>query len=95
VHELVEALEHLVSERPKRAFLILARAVEAGDEYTFDSTAAATTVALVGRFVSEFRELLATDGELLSAVHQVLSAFARVGWPAAVILAARLGDAFR
>jgi hypothetical protein len=95
VHHVVQTLEHLVAGDPKQCFLILARAVEAGDAYTFDSMAADTTVALVGRFVSEYRELLADDPELLTAVRRVLSAFAKVGWPAAVMLASHLGDAFR
>lgn len=95
VHYVVKTLERLVAGDPKRCFLILARAVEAGDAYTFDSMAADTTVALVGRFVSEYRELLADDPELLSAVRRVLSAFAKVGSPAAVTLTSHLGDAFR
>jgi hypothetical protein len=95
VHHLVRTLGHLAPSDPARAFLLVERAVRAGDAYTYDSLAADLTITLVERYLAEFRDVVTTDAEVLSAVRKVLDAFVRVGWPAAVSLSYRLGDAFR
>ena len=95
VHEVVKTLAHLAPTAPRTAFLTLEQAVRAGDPYTHDGLAADATIGLIERYLAEFREILASDPALLSAVRRVLSAFARVGWPAAVALSSRLADAFR
>jgi hypothetical protein len=95
VHHMVQTLAHLAPTAPSRAFLVLEQAVASGDPYTYDGLAADATIGLIERYLTEFREVLASDDALLSAVRRVLSAFARVGWPAAISLASRLSDAFR
>jgi hypothetical protein len=95
VHHLVGTLAHLSPAAPRRAFLLVERAISAGDAYTYDSLAADTTIALIERYLAEFRDVVASDPELLTALHRVLNAFVRVGWAAAVSLSYRLGDAFR
>jgi hypothetical protein len=95
VHHMVETLGHLSPAAPKRAFLLVERAIRAGDAYTYDRLAADTTIALVERYLAEFRDVVASDPGLLTALHRVLDAFVRVGWAAAVSLSYRLGDAFR
>lgn len=94
-HHLVETLAHLSPSAPGRAFLLIERTISTGDPYTFDSLAADTAVALIERYLAEFRDILISDPEVLTAVRRVLEAFVRVGWPAAVALSYRLGDAFR
>lgn len=95
IHRLVETLGHLSPSAPRTAFLLIERAIRAGDAYTYDSMAADTTVGLIERYLTEFREVVSSDPEVLTAVRRVLDAFVRVGWPAAVSLSYRLGDAFR
>ncbi|MDP9386844.1 MAG: hypothetical protein M3Q48_02670 [Actinomycetota bacterium] len=95
VHHMVQTLAHLAPADPRTAFLLVERAVSAGDAYTFDSMAANETVTLIARYLADFREIVATDADVLTAVRRVLDAFVRVGWPAAVTLSYRLGEAFR
>jgi hypothetical protein len=95
VHHMVETLGHLSPSMPRRSFLLIERTISAGDAYTYDSLAADTTITLIERYLAEFRDVLSSDAEVLTAVRRVLDAFVRVGWPAAVSLSYRLGDAFR
>jgi hypothetical protein len=95
VHHMVATLGHLSPSAPRRAFLLIERTISPGDPYTYDSLAADTTIAIIERYMAEYRDVLASDPEVLTAVRRVLDAFVRVGWPAAVSLSYRLGDAFR
>jgi len=60
-----------------------------------DQLAADMMKSLIERYLAEFRNIVVTDPELLTAIRSVLDAFVRIGWPAAVALSYRLGDAFR
>ena len=95
VHHAVETLAYLAPADPRRAFLPVNKIVNAGDPYTYDPLAADTVVALIQRYLAEFREQVTDDADLLTAIRSVLDAFVRVGWPAGVALSYRLGDAFR
>lgn len=95
IHPIVQTLAHLSPSDPRKAFLLVEGAIGAGDPYTYDSLAADATISLIERYLAEFRDVVATDAEVLTAVRRVLDAFVRVGWPAAVSLSYRLGDAFR
>jgi hypothetical protein len=94
-HHIVETLGHLAPTDPVRAFLLVERSIRPGDEYTYDSLAADTTVSLIERYLAEFRSDVLADARLLTAVRTVLDAFVRVGWSSAVALSYRLSDAFR
>jgi hypothetical protein len=95
VHHLVQTLGHLSPADPRRAFVLVERSISAGDAYTYDTLAADTTIALITRYLAEYRDVVTTDPDLLTAVRRVLDAFVQVGWPAAISLSYRLGDAFR
>lgn len=95
VHHLVKTLAHLAPADPRTAFLLVERSIRAGDAYTYDGMAANETVTLVARYLADFREIVSTDADVLTAVRRVLDAFVRVGWPSAVALSYRLGEAFR
>jgi hypothetical protein len=95
VHRIVETLARIAPADPRRAFLIVHATVKAGDAYTRDSLAADMTISLIERYLAEFRNIVVADPELLTATRSILDAFVRVGWPAAVSLSYRLGDAFR
>lgn len=95
VHHVVQTLAHVAPADPRAAFLLVERAISAGDAYTFDKMAADETVTLIARYLADFREIVATDADALDAVRRVLDALVRVGWPEAVSLSYRLGEAFR
>lgn len=95
VHHAVQTLGHLSPADPRRAFLLVESCIRAGDAYTYDTLAADATVALIERYLAEYRDVVTTDPDLLTAVRRVLDAFVQVGWPAAISLSYRLGDAFR
>lgn len=95
VHQAIETLAHLAPIDPPRAFLLVNAFIKAGDAYTYDSLAADAVIALIERYLAEFREHVMIDSDLLTAVRSVLDAFVHAGWPAGVALSYRLGDAFR
>ncbi|WP_328610564.1 hypothetical protein OG943_16045 [Amycolatopsis sp. NBC_00345] len=94
-HFLIEALSHLAAADPSQAFHTAATAVDTGDEYTYDSVAAAETTKFIERYLAEFREAVIADDKLLTAIRSVLHAFVDAGWPSAISLAYRLSEAFR
>jgi hypothetical protein len=57
--------------------------------YAHDPAAADATIALIERYLAEFRQIVVTDNDLLSNIRQVLQAFVDAGWPAAITLAYR------
>jgi hypothetical protein len=95
IHPIVQTLGHVSPSNPRKAFLLVARSISEGDAYTYDPLAADTTIALIERYFAEYRDVVATDPDVLTAIRRLLDAFVRVGWPAAVSLSYRLGDAFR
>lgn len=94
-HSLVKTLGHLAPADPARAFRLVAAAVGTGDEYTYDQLAAGETTKLIKRYLAEFRAIVVTDNDLLTAIRSVLHAFVDAGWPTAISLAYRLSEAFR
>lgn len=95
VHHAVETLAHLAPIDPSQAFLLVGAFVKPGDPYTYDELAADAVIALIERFLAEFREHVVENADLLTAIRSVLDAFVRAGWPRGVALSYRLGDAFR
>jgi hypothetical protein len=95
IHRIIETLAHLSPSDPRRAFLLVERSISSGDAYTYDGLAADTTIALIERYLAEYRDVVADDLDLLTAVRRVLDAFVHFGWPTAISLSYRLGDAFR
>ena len=95
VHHMIKTLGHVAPANPRAAFLLVAKAISAGDAYTYDTMAADATITLIARYLADFREMVASDADMLTAIRRVLDAFVRVGWPAAVSLSYDLGDAFR
>jgi len=95
VHKIVETLNHIAPLDPQQAFLIVSMTIAPGDRYIYDALAAGEVIALVERYLAEFRELVVKDSELLDAIRSVLHAFVDAGWPSALNLTYHLSDAFR
>ncbi|MEU1898464.1 hypothetical protein ABZ512_08790 [Nocardiopsis dassonvillei] len=95
VHHIVETLAHLAPEDPGAVLLCLRGAIDRNDPYSFDSLAEQATTRLCARYLSEFWEDIVNDEECLTALREVLGAFVHAGWPSAIELSNRLGDAFR
>lgn len=95
VHHIVQTAKHLALVDPRRAFAIVNSAIRPGEPYSYDRTAANSTISLIERYLADFREIVLMDHNLLSQIRAVLDAFVRVGWPSAVSLSYRLSSAFR
>lgn len=95
VHYMVQTASHLASVDPKAAFDVVHCAVRPDEPYAYDSLAAGATVALIERYLAEYRDLVVADQSLLTQIRTVLNAFAKAGWPSAVSLSYRLGAVFR
>jgi hypothetical protein len=94
-HQLVETLAHLAAHDPKRVLLAVHRAVPPGHLYEYEPLAVDLLVNLVQRYLAEYRNLVTTDNECLTALRELLEVFVRAGWPQAITLAYQLPDAFR
>jgi hypothetical protein len=94
-HQLVETLAHLADHDPKRVLLTVQRAVAPGNLYEQEPLAVDLIINLIQRYLAEYRTLVTTDDESLTAIHQLLEVFVRAGWPSAIALAYQLPDAFR
>jgi hypothetical protein len=95
VHKTIETLNHLSPLNPRQTFLIVDETISTGDRYTYDQLAANEIVALIERYLAEFRDLVVKDPQLLTAIQSVLHAFVDAGWPSAINLTYHLNDAFR
>jgi len=94
-HRLVETLAHLAEHDPKRVLLIVHRAVSPGEDYAYEPLAVDLIVRLIQRYLAEYRDLITTDEEALTALRELIEVFVRAGWPQAITLAHQLPDAFR
>jgi hypothetical protein len=96
-HHLLETLEACVEVDPRGVFLRIARAVEGGKEgeYHLDSMAANLFVALVERYLAEYRTLFQRHQEMRQALIEMLDLFVDAGWPKARQLTYGLHELFR
>lgn len=96
-HHVLETLEVCIPFDPRGVFLRMHHAVLAGrgGAYEFDSQAAKLVVALVERFLAQYRALLQEDDVCRNALVEILDVFVRVGWPEARRLTYGLHDIFR
>jgi hypothetical protein len=94
-HRLVETLAHLADHDPKRVLLTLHRAVPRASDYAYEPLGVGLIVQLVQRYLAEYRDLVTTDDEALTALRELIEVFVRAGWPEAITLAYQLPDAFR
>jgi len=94
-HRLVETLAHLTEHDPKRVLLAVHHAVPPGQDYAYEPLAVDLIVRLVRRYLADYRGLVTTDEESLTALRELIEVFVRAGWPQAITLAYELPDAFR
>jgi hypothetical protein len=94
-HRLVETLAHLAEHDPKRVLLAVHRAVAPGQGYQYEPMAVDLIVSLIRRYFADYRDLVTTDEEALTALRELIEVFVRAGWPSAITLAYQLPDAFR
>ena len=97
-HHLVQTLEFFVPLDPRGVFLRIDRAVAQGGQqggYQLESLAVGTIVALIRRYLADYRALLHQDTECRRALQRILDSFVAVGWPEARRLTYQLDDIFR
>jgi hypothetical protein len=95
-HHLIETLAFFVPEDPSGVFLRIAeslRSATAGG-YQFESLGAKEVVAIVERYIAEYRSLFQDDA-LRHALMEMLDTFVEAGWPSARRLVYRLDEIFR
>ena len=66
-----------------------------GQGYQYESMAVDLIVSLIQRYLADYRNLVTTDEEALTALRELIEVFVRAGWPSAITLAYQLPDAFR
>ena len=97
-HNLVQTLEFFVPLDPRGVFLRIDRAVAQGGQqggYQLESLAVETIVALIRRYLADYRALLHQDAECRRALQRILDSFVAVGWPEARRLTYQLDDILR
>jgi hypothetical protein len=97
-HHLVETLEFFVPLDPRGIFLGIDRAVAQGGRqggYQLESLAVAKIVAVIRRYLADYRALLHQDADCRRALQGILDTFVAVGWPEARKLTYQLDDIFR
>jgi hypothetical protein len=94
---VVETLEAFVEIDPRGVFIRLAQTIEGGKAggYHFDSMAVDLFVALIERYLAEYRTLLQSDEELRTLLIAMLDIFVDAGWPKARQLTYGLHELFR
>ena len=97
-HHLVQILEFFVLLDPRGVFLRIDRAVAQGGQqggYQLESLAVGTIVALIRRYLADYRALLHQDPDCRRALQRILDSFVAVGWPEARRLTYQLDDILR
>jgi hypothetical protein len=84
VHATVETLDHLSHIDPRRAFLAVEAAATTGHGYEWEPQGADLIVKIIDRYAADYRSLLLSDPECLSALRRLLEAFIRSGWDQAI-----------
>lgn len=97
VHVLVETLASVVPIDPEGVFLRIGKPVRtgAGAGYQYESLAVQLIVAVVERYLAEYRHIFREHSECRKALLDVLDTFVRPGWPAARKLTYRLEEIYR
>jgi hypothetical protein len=96
-HHLVQTLEFFVPLDPRGVFLRIDHAVAEGGQqggYQLESLAVGTIVALIRRYLADYRTLLHQDADCRRALQRILDSFVAVGWPEARRLTYQLDDIF-
>jgi hypothetical protein len=97
-HHLVQTLEFFVPLDPRGVFLRIDHAVAQGGQqggYQLESLAVGTIVALIRRYLADYRALLHQDADCRRTLQRILDGFVAVGWPEARRLTYQLDDIFR
>ena len=84
VHAAVETLDHLSQIDPRRAFLAVEAAATTGHGYEWEPQGADLIVKIIDRYAADYRSLLLSDPECLTALRRLLEAFIRSGWDQAI-----------
>ncbi|CAL9387985.1 hypothetical protein SUDANB121_01206 [Nocardiopsis dassonvillei] len=95
VHDIVKTLACLAPQDPRAVLGCLRGTVHVGDPYAYDSLAQRETIALCARYLAEFWEDIMDEPDSLTALREVIGVFVHAGWPEAIGLSRRLGEAFR
>lgn len=96
-HHLVELLAYLAQVDPPNVFLRIGQIVKGAEDvgYQYESLAANAIVALVERYLAEFRAIFQESKDCRLTLLELLDIFVDAGWPAARRLTYRMEEIFR
>ena len=94
-HHVVETADQIAPAAPKRALLIVVKAVTGDEAYWREPAGAQTVLGFVRRFAADNRAIFLGDREAVGAVRRLLESFVRLGWHQAIELAEELDELFR
>ena len=96
-YHVLETLEQCVQFDPPGAFRRIAHTLKAGEGfgYQYESLGVDLFVKLTERYLAEYREVFAQDGECRQLLMDCLDIFVEAGWPSAFRLVYRIADIFR
>jgi hypothetical protein len=91
---IVQTTDHITSASPKRALLIVVKAVVGDEAYWREPAGADAVLGFVRHFAAENRAIFLGDREAIEAVRRLLESFIRLGWDQAIELAEELDELF-
>lgn len=97
IHHLIETLEAFIPANPLEVFLLVNHVVKSGKSghYQYESLAVDRIVAIVERYLAEYRIVIRENPECQNALLEILDIFVEAGWPNARKLTYRLEEIYR
>jgi hypothetical protein len=94
-YQLLKTLEFFIDENPVRVFHAMAAIMKDDSPFGFESMGADIAVCMLDRYLTEHRQAITADPQLLAELRHILEILTAVGWPSALHLSYSLGDVFR
>jgi hypothetical protein len=93
-HHVVQTADQIAPASPKKALLLVVKAVTGDEAYWREPAGAETVLGFIRRFAADHRAIFLGDREAVEAVRRLLESFIRLGWHQAIELAEELDELF-
>lgn len=91
---VVQTIDYIASASPKRALLMVVKAVVGDEAYWREPAGVEAVLGFVRCFAAEHRAIFLGDREVIEAVRRLLESFIRLGWHQAIELAEEFDELF-